>query len=370
MSVETDRLVRKEVALGQIRELVANPAFIGELVAPLKTVNSDDVIFQYIAPDVDGLAPARAEDAESELAAKDDTVGSGRASIIDWAIKDHYTASDVTRYREFRRLAELAGSEAFPLTTQSMTEDFDTKLARDTASRRRKLDNRREQLVIDALYEGAITYDDGKIKFGVNYERPVGQQDQAPAALWSATASDPILDIDTMNEEMYDTHGVRLTRAFASSKVIRSVLNSDRFAARSGIAGATGGVPVDPKYLIDGWGVEAAVAVIERATGVTFTPYDAVYRTRPIGSKTVTVNRFADESKIVFLPPTDALADISELGFGATLTSPHPEGGWGSGYYEWERSTVDPWGHDKGNGIKMFPVLPHLEYSYVMKVLA
>lgn len=366
----TDRLVRKEVALGQVREIQAPYNYLADALAPFQTVQSDDVIFQYITPEVEGLAPARAEDAESELARKDDTVGTGRASIIDWAIKDHYSASDVTRYREFLRLAELSAGGSFPLTTGAMTEDWASKLARDTLLRRRKLDNRREQLAMDGLFEGAIAYNDGKIVFSVDFARPVGQQDQAPAGgTWDLTTSDPIGDIEAMNETMYDTHGVRMTRAIASPKAIRAVLNSDRFAARSGVTGATGGVPVDPRYLIDGWGVDAAVAVIERATGVQFIPYDAVYRTRALGSTTTVVNRFAAEEKVVFLPPADAINDVSELGFAKTLTSPHPEGNWQSGFYEWERSTVDPWGYDKGNGVKMFPVYPHLEFSYVMTVL-
>ena len=114
--LDQDRLVRKEVALGQVREIPKNRNYIQELLAPTQAVQSDDVIFSYVAPDTEGLAPARAEDAESEMATKDDTAGYGRASIIDWAIKDHYTASDVTRYREYLRLAELAGGGSFPLT--------------------------------------------------------------------------------------------------------------------------------------------------------------------------------------------------------------------------------------------------------------
>src|SRR5690348_8566467 len=102
-NVALDRLVRKEVALGIIREILPPQDHIGlQVVAPWLEVESDDVIFDYAKGLTDGLAPARAEDSESELAQKDDTyVGQGRASVIDWALKDHCSASDVTRYREF-----------------------------------------------------------------------------------------------------------------------------------------------------------------------------------------------------------------------------------------------------------------------------
>src|SRR5690349_15448799 len=84
-----DRLVRKEDSLGAIREVPPPTDHIGLTLFPLYEVASDDVIFDYIKGAlVDGLTPARAEDAESELSQTDDlTYGSGRASIIDWAEK-------------------------------------------------------------------------------------------------------------------------------------------------------------------------------------------------------------------------------------------------------------------------------------------
>jgi hypothetical protein len=59
-----DRLVRKEVALGIIREFEPPQDHIGQrLFAPLQDVQSDDVIFSYTRGLTAGLAPARAEDA-------------------------------------------------------------------------------------------------------------------------------------------------------------------------------------------------------------------------------------------------------------------------------------------------------------------
>lgn len=371
-TIPQDRLVRKEVSLGQIRDLEPPKTHIGLSVAPWLDVESDDVIFQYAAPEVDGLAPARAEDAESELAQKDDTIGSGRASLIDWALKDHYDASDVSRYREFLEIARLAGGANLPLTVARAIDGFESQLARDARLRRRKLDNRIEWLIMQSLDKGKIVYNDGKINFVVDWQRPANQQDQAPASgkLWTSDEADPIGDTEAIKQQVIDDHGVELTRAIASRKVIAAILNSDRFAARSGVAGV-GGYPIDPKYLIDGWGVEAAKAVYERQTGVTLIEYDSVYRTRAIGSKTTVNNRFIDEGSLIFLPgqaELDEIAGESEMGFARTLTSPHPEGGWSSGFYEWEKDTgPDPWGFDRGSGVKAFPVFPHMEYTYVLK---
>lgn len=370
-----DRILRKEVSLGLIREIEPPQTHVGlAQIAPWLPVQSDDVIFGYAAPEVDGLAPARAEDAESELAQKDETVGTGRASIIDWAIKDHYDPSDVSRYREFTALAELAaGGGDFPLSINNMTEGFQARLARDARRRRRRLDNRFEWLIWQALETGQIAYNDGKIKFTVSFGRPGGQTDAAPASgvLWSQTTSDPIGDALAVKEFMRNTYGVTMGRAYASERVINAIINSERFAARAGIASVGTGIPIDPNYVIDGWGTAAARAVFERQTGIELREYDAVYRTRALGSTTTVNNRFFSDNKIVFLPSTADIDELSdtEIGFAATLTSPHPEGNWASGFYEWERSTVDPWGQDMGTGCKGFPIFPHLDLTYSLAVL-
>lgn len=370
-----DRLVRKEVALGVVREIEPPQNHIGLQIAPFLPVESDDVIFDYAKGLADGLAPARAEDAESELAQKDDTfVGQGRAALIDWSLKDHYTASDVSRYREALLIAEATRDTlSLPLTAGRMIEGFDQKVARDTARRRRKLDNRLEWLIMTALETGGISYNDGKIKFTVDFGRPAGQQNQAPAGgAFTSTTSDPIGAIIAMQTYMFDTYGVRMTRAITSRKVLNTFINSDRFIARTGLVTTPTGTRVDPNYLLDGWGPVAAQEVVQRATGVTFQTYDAVYRTRAIGSNTVVNNRFFSDNKILFLPDAGDLDEVAgdlDIGFAKTLTSPHPMGNWTSGYYEWERETVDPWGRDVGTGIKMFPVFPFMEYTYVMTAI-
>ena len=83
MPTSLDRLVRKEVSLGAIREIKPPQNHIGLGVAPFLDVATDDVIFEYIKGGLqDGLAPARAEDAEAELAQKDELFyGQGRAAV-------------------------------------------------------------------------------------------------------------------------------------------------------------------------------------------------------------------------------------------------------------------------------------------------
>ncbi len=374
-----DRLVRKEVALGVIREIPPPTNHVGLTeIAPYLDVQSDDVIFAYITPEVDGLAPARAEDAESELAQHDDTFGQGRASVIDWALKDHYDPADVSRYREFLRMAELAAQGgAFPLTITNMTEDFAGKVARDTARRVRKLQNRAEQLIMSGLQDGAINYNDGNIKFSVDYGRPAGQTAQTPnsGVFWDAgTTHDPIGDLIHVQDVMYDTYFSHIDHGYISRKAMRTIIASDRFAARAGVAGVYTGTAArfpDPRYVGDGLDYAGALQIVEAATGIKLEMYDSVYRTRAIGSTTTVNTRFTDPKQIILLPSSDDIQtlDDTQIGFAKTLTSPHPEGNWTPGLYEWEDEDVDPWGRDIGTGIKMFPVFPHLEYTYTLKVL-
>lgn len=357
-----NQIVRQEVALGLIRELVPQDELIGLDYAPFLPVESDDVIFDYARGSSTGLAPARAEDAESELFQQDELhAGQGRARVIDWALKNHYTASDVSRYREFLAVAEqVRDTKSFPLTIDSLTRGFSDKVARDTVARKRRLDNRINWLITQALTHGSIVYDNGKIKWSVDFGRPAGQQDQAPASgVYNTTTHDPIGDILAMQEAHYEQYGVRLTRGICSRKFINSLWKSDKFVPRTGFTVADG---VDANYLLEGWGPNAALAIVEQATGMQFRVTDGVYRTRAVGSTGFTNNRWIPEDRVIFLADQsdiDALSD-SDLGFGKTLTSPHPMNNWMSGFYYWERETVDPWGHDVGTGVKAFPVFPLL----------
>jgi hypothetical protein len=373
-----DRLIRKEVSLGAIRERPLPQDHIGlAQIAPFLNVSSDDVIFDYIKDGLqEGLAPARAEDAEAELAQKDDLYfGQGRASVIDWSLKDKYTASDVTRYRENLLIQERlqgAGVELNLNDPGNMVQDFNSKVARHDALRRRKLDNRMEWLIMQAIENGTIVYNDGKIKFSVDYGRPSGQQNQAPASgLFGLADSDPIGDINAMNETMYNTYGVRLRRAITSRKVMQSLWRSSRFISLAGVVGGTPTTPIDPNYLLPGWGPQKAIDLVEQVTGVRFIEYDSVWRSRAIGSQTVVNNRFLSENKIFFLPEESELGEVdsTQIGFGKMLTSPHPEGNWQPGYYEWEDEQRDPWMQVRGTGIKAFPVFPYMEYTYTMTVL-
>lgn len=373
-TIPQDRLVRKDVALGSIREIVPPTTHIGLSLVPWLEVESDDVTFNYIQGFSESMASARAEDSESELAMKDDVWGGeGRASLIDWAQKDHYRSSDISRFRDALTAANvLRDTGTLPRTITNILDEWSARIARDDARRRRRLDNRIEWLIMTALSTAGIAYNDGKIKFSVDFGRPSGQL-LTGGSKWdfSGTTHDPIGKIIGIQQYMYDTYGVKIDRAICSQRILNTFMNSDRFIARSGfVVGGSPSSPIDPNYIMDGWGPMAAVQLVKNATGVEFIPYDSVYRTRNIGSTTVTTNRFFPDDRIVFLPSAADIAEFDDtpLGFGKMLTSPHPEGNWSAGFYEWESETRDPWGHDRGTGVKAFPILPHMDLTVAVDV--
>jgi hypothetical protein len=368
-----DRLTRKETSLGVVRELIPPEDQIGLKYFPFMDVPTDDFIFNYIKGDGTGLAPARAQNAESELAQKDFFLsGTGRGSIIDWAIKDHYDASHINNYRQFEAIAEqISQGGPLPTVVQNQLNEFPGILARDQADRSRRLYNRLEHIIWTSVVTNSYSYNDGKVQFVTPWGRPSDQTDQAPkSGVYGGVDHDPIGDWNFVDQFMYDRHGVNIKRAIMGRKVANSFVNSKFFNARSGLITQPGSTDVDLRYLLDSWGPQAALNAVVSQTGINPEIYDGVYRTRPIGSTTFTVNRYIPEDVIIFLPDEATIAqyDSNPIGFGKTCTSPHAEGGFTPGFYEWEQTTKDPWGMNKGTGIKAFPIFPHMELSYTMKV--
>ncbi|MDN5746336.1 MAG: major capsid protein, partial [Nocardioidaceae bacterium] len=370
-----NQIVAQEVNLGLIREIVPPEGHIGlSTIAPWLSVESDDVVFDYVKGSGSGLAPARAEDAESELWTDDEFYsGRGSASVIDWALKNHYTASDVSRYREMLNVISQTEGQggSFPLTVNSITEGFQAKVARDTRKRKNRLDNRIEWLIMEGISKGAIEYNDGKIRFKVDYGRPTDQHDQAPkSGSYATNEHDPLNDILDVQEKMYDKYGVTLKRAICSRKFLNTLYRSKKWGLLSGLGPNSGVDGDDMNYLLPGWGPQAAVDRIAQETGLVFTVSDNVMRTRSVGSTSFTNTRYFPQDQVIFLPDEAEISayDDTEIGFAKTLTSPHPMADWQTGFYSWERETTDPWGHDIGTGVKAFPVFAHMDLSYTMKV--
>ncbi len=356
------RLVNKDVMLGLLRELEPPQDHIGLSLLAMDEAQSDEVIWDSIKGLTAGLAPARAMDSEAELAQKDEVVGTGKASILDWSIKDRWNASDVARYRE---ITAFAGADSLPRTISSITEDWQARMARATLKRKRALDNRIEWLIWSAI-SGSLAYNDGKINFSVNYGIPSDQTQVVPSTTWDQNTADPIGNIIAWRETVCQRTGVELRKAVTSRNVLFNVMNNSKFAQL--FSGQ------NPFYLFNNrFGIQQATETLANATDMEWYVYDAVYRTRPFGSTAFTNTRFSDPKTVYLFPGDGEIINYSGygngMGLGALLTSPHPEGNWTPGFYEWEQERKDPWGYDQGTGIKAFPVIYEPDVLFNAKVL-
>ena len=370
-----DQLIRKEVALGVIKEIVKPEDHLGLTLFPFYEVPTDDYIFSYVKGLTTGLAPAIAESAESELAQKDSGLANqGRASIIDWRLKDHYDAADVQRFLDLQLLAEANqfGPYGLPNTLLGDVNQLPQRMQRDTEERRRRLDNRLEWLIMQSISNGGIAYNDGNIKFSVDWKRPADQQAQAPnSGTYANTNHDPVGDLNLIKRKIYNRYGVLITRAICSNRFLLSLINSDKFILRAGLGKNAGLNASDIPYLINGWGPQVAIDIVEQQTGIKFIEYDSGYRSKPdFAQGPVTFNRYLPENRVIFLPDDNAMAeyDSSPIGLGKMMTSPHSMGNGSAGFYMWEQDTTDPWGKNIGTGIKAFPLFPHMELTYTMDV--
>lgn len=374
-AVPLKELMSRRVHLGIVRELTPPDKNIGLNFVPFMDVDADDVILDYLRGTGSGLAPAVSPDAEAELFQdSDDVTGQVKASIMDWRLKSRYSATDIHQYFEAKQVLEEAANNGttIPTTTLgSLTRSIDNKVARDTVRRKQALDNRIEWLIMKGIVDARIQYDDGKIKFDVDYKRPAGNNKVDGVggftADYSGDTHDPINQIIEQKQEAFDTHGVDINRMLVSRKFANSLFRSSKFVPRTGFAPSAG---VDPKYVLEGWGPQAAIDIIQRECDVQLIINDNVFRQRNPLTGVIQNVRYQPDNKVLFLPDESQLAayDDTDLGFGKILTSPHPMNDFNPGWYAWEAETTDPWVRFVGTGIKAFPVLPHMELTYTWTV--
>ena len=372
--VPTSRLMRQEVALGLVRQIVPAEGLRGLEYAPYKEIKADDFVIQLANGTSTRMAPARADDAESELFQHDDFLpGEYRGRTVDWALKSKYNTSDINTHRDAIKAAEQLRSSgiSYPFV-DATTKDLNERIAEETVMRRQALDMRMNWLIMESLVNAAVAYNDGKIKFAVNWGRPSAQHDLTPkSGTYAADTHDPIDDIQQVKTDARRRYGITIRRAMCSQEYLDTFWTSAKFRMMAmGVAGA-GATATDLPYIVPGWGPDSAIEFVSRVTGIKFEVHDEVYRTRALGSQTFVNNRWFPIDRVVFLPDEAEINAFDEtgLGIGKMLTSPHVAGNMTPGFYAWEKDYgQDPWGYAVGTGIKAFPVFPHMDLTYCMKV--
>ena len=365
-----DRVVRKEVNLGVIREMVVPEDLIYQQIAPLMPVPTDDFIFDRVTPHFStGMVPARAQNAESELAQHDYKAGGqARGSVIDWAHKDFYDATDVYNYRAAQDVLDrLGGTVNVPAYLQGSANDLASKMARDQADRVSRIHRRMNHIVMTSLSTGTYVYNGSGIAFETPWGQPADQRDITPASGdYDSDTHDPINDILAVQEAAFERYGIQFDRVIGSRKAFNTFFRSKKFIPRTGFTEAQGIGMDDMPYLVgNAWGPQAGLDFVMQQTGLTPIIYDSVYREGGVAK------RYLPQDQLIFLPSESSIRafDSTAIGFAKTCTSPHPEGNFAPGFYEWEDSQKDPWQLVAGTGIKAYPIMNHMECVYSMKLV-
>lgn len=367
--MDHDRVVRKEVNLGVIREMTEPEDLIYPSIAPMMDVPTDDFIFDRVTPHFSsGMVPARAQNAESELAQHDFKAGGqARGSVIDWAHKDFYDATDVYNYRAAQDVLDrLGGTVNVPAYLQGSANDLASKMARDQADRVSRIHRRFEHIVTTSLYTGTYVYNGSNISFETAWGQPADQRDITPASgTYAADTHDPINDILAVQEAAFERYGIQFDRVLGSRKAFNTFFRSAKFIPRTGFTAQQGIGMDDMPYLIgNAWGPQAGLNFVMEQTGLTPIIYDSVYR------EGGTAKRYIPQDRLIFLPSESSISafDSTAIGFAKTCTAPHPEGNFTAGLYEWEDTQKDPWQLVAGTGIKAYPIMNHMECVYSMQV--
>ena len=367
--MDHDRVVRKEVNLGVIREMTVPEDLIYTTIAPFMEVPTDDFIFDRVTPHFStGMVPARAQNAESELAQHDFKAGGqARGSVIDWAHKDFYDATDVYNYRAAQDVLDrLGGTVNVPAYLQGSANDLASKMARDQADRVARIHRRFEHIVMTSLSTGTYVYNGTNISFETPWGQPADQRNITPeSGSYAADTHDPINDILKIQEDAFERYGIQFDRVLGSRKAFNTFFRSKKFIPRTGFTEQQGIGMDDMPYLVgNAWGPQAGLDFVMQQTGLRPIIHDSVYREDGVAK------RYLPQDQLIFLPSESSIRafDSTAIGFAKTCTSPHPEGNFTAGMYEWEDTQKDPWQLVAGTGIKAYPIMNHMECVYSMKL--
>lgn len=181
------------------------------------------------------------------------------------------------------------------------------------------LDDRMEHMRWAALGDGLFSYDKYGIKVEVDFGLPEANQVTA-SPLWSDTANaDPLTDILTWSDVLVDALGAGPVIAFASTKVMRYLLDNSKIRNLIGYSqtGKGKGFPSKPmveSFLLNGQGLPINV-------------YDRKYNEEAENGN-ITVTRYLAENKFVLL---GSAAGLSPMGLGQMALGPVPSNNMESG---------------------------------------
>lgn|SRR5574337_149702 len=318
--------------------------YIGSRWFPSADVASDEVLLNIEVPEnpiapfvtIDGTAPRDQEELITQI----------RASVAYIRFKKVFKESEL-------RIFGLRDGN-MPTLVGQMQAEAQAKILRHIARLRAAVDSRMEWMAINAL-TGAITYDDQRVKFSVNFPG-IYTGGSTSFTKWDQAGADPISDVERWMEEMALVTGEQPSVIVGSRTVFRKMAGVTKFQtlatlfARAGNAATTITGGMVKGLLADYLGLE----VVPYDARITDRSYDAS------GVPSISKSNILDAKHILLLPASAV---------GTMQTSPNPIDFGATGLYSWTEQEQDPWIVSTGVGINAFPEMRWPERVGYIQVL-
>jgi len=333
-----------------VKDIVVSP-HIGEGILPYVPVATEKTVWDIVETDL-GMAKFAAPDAESPLIDKL-KIEQAAATIASIREKERFIESDL---RAMREAGELPLVKDNPQTLlAALRVEAEQRLRRSLNRQKTRVASRVEWMRWQAL-QGNITYDDGEIKFAIDYGIPSANQvTLSGTQLWSDTTNaDPLKNInDWIDTFIENRKGLSLTRMYCSRKILGYMAQNAKIRSllkyNSRVDPAAFGSPKQAKNLI-----------LNMTDMIEVHVFDSFYEATP----GATGSRFLPQNRIILLPP--ALVDGEVLG--DVADGPHAHNDYHPGYYTWTEKKKDPYTVFVGVGRECFPRIYHPDWIFIADV--
>ena len=342
-------LMQKATLTKIVKDIIISP-HIGESILPYVPVATEKTVWDIVETDL-GMAKFVAPDAESPMVDKL-KVDQAAATIASIREKERFIESDLRAMREAGELPLVNDSPQTLLA--ALKTEAEQKLRKSLNRLKTRVSSRIEWMRWQSL-QGNITYDDGDIKFAIDYGIPAANKvTLSGTQMWSDTTNaDPLTNInDWIQTFIENRQGLAPARMYCTRKTLGYMTQNskirDLLKYNSRTDPAVFGSPKQAKKLI-----------LNMTDLVEVHVFDSFYKTAA-GVQT----RFLPENRIIMLPPSVVDGEV----LGDVADGPHAHGGYKPGFYTWTQRKKDPYTVFVGVGRETFPRIYHPDWIFIADV--
>lgn len=342
-------LLQKATLTNVVRKIKISSQ-IGESILPFTPVPTEKTIWDILETDM-GIAGFVAPDAESPMVDKE-RVDQAVATLASIRNKERFSESDLRAIREAGTSPVEAGSGQTLL--QGLKEDAERRLRRSLNRLKNRVAGRIEWMRWQAL-QGTINYDDGEVKFAVDYGIPSANKVTLTGNdTWDDTTnSDPLAKIgDWIDTYIENQKGLAPTRMYMSRAALRYIAQNAKVRDL---------LKYNDKVNPQGFTTvkQAQQLLLSFTDLLKIIVVDDFYEDAS-GSSV----RFLPKNKVILIP--EPVTNGEQLG--DVADGPHPHNDYRPGFYTWTETKKDPYARFVGVGRECFTRIFHPEWIFVATV--